>query len=102
MKITKSMFYQESPEAHELYLCCICNRDVYTQIQATKKVLQKKYNAGIYDHNAAVTAWYYVANAEARVYNKEFGYMFTVTQRYTAAIKLESYYYNFIVDNEEI
>lgn len=100
MKITKSMIYTPSPEAHELYLCTVNNRDVYSMIKAVYANLLKKYHKGIYDHEAAKIAWYHVATAESNIYNREFGYSFTVTERYTAAVDLESEYYNRMVNGE--
>lgn len=46
----------------------------------------------IYDSEKAVEAWYYVAEAEAKVYARDFGYKFTVTEKWTAAIDLEEAY----------
>ena len=100
MKITKSMIYTPSPEATELYLCTVNNGDVYPMIKAVYTNLRKKYLKGTYDHNLAITAWYHVAAAESDIYNRDFGYSFTITERYTVATDLESEYYDRIVNGE--
>lgn len=89
---TSSMVYTPSDEARELYICTINNGDVYPQIQAVIANLKKKYKKGSYNKDLAVDAWYHVAEHEAVIYYKEFGYKFTVTERFTCAVNLEEYY----------
>lgn len=92
MKITRNMVYVPSEEAEELYLCTIHNADVYASVCATKHNLAKKMAKGIYDPAKAVEAWYYVAEAEAKIYYQDFGYKFTTTQKWTCAVDLEKTY----------
>lgn len=100
MKITKSMIYTPSPEATELYVCTVNNGDVYPMIKAVYTNLLKKYHKGIYDHEAAKIAWYHVAEAENCIYKRDFGYSFTVTERYTVAVDLEAECYDHMVNGE--
>ena len=104
MKHTKSMYYQESHEANELYLFCINTRQPYENILIpVKENLKKKYAAGKYNKNLAIDAWYYAADAAAKVYNKMYSTPganpFNVTARYTVATMLEA---NFYEEMEEI
>lgn len=92
MKRTKNMVYVPSHEAHELHLCVDNNADVYAQIKAVKANLTKKMKKGVYDPDKAIEAWYYVAEAGAKIYFKEFGYRFTTTEKWTCAVDLEAEY----------
>lgn len=101
MKITKSMFINPTSESRELYICTVNNGDVYRLIQSVYKNLYKKYTSGKYDKELAIVAWYHVVNQESKIYNRDFDYMFTVNERYNAAIELESHYYDYMLNNEE-
>lgn len=54
--------------------------------------LRKHYKKGVYSTDKAVDAWYQVATEGSRSYNKEFGYSFSVGDRFTVAVELEKYY----------
>ena len=41
-----------------------------------------------FDATKAIVAFYHVATAASNLYNKEFGYKFSVTERWTAAYNL--------------
>ena len=101
MKITKSMFINPTTESRELFMCVIHNGDINNLKNCIFANLAKKYAKGIYDHDLAVAAWYNAATEQSKVYNRDFGYMFTVNERYNAAIELESHYYDYMLNNEE-
>ena len=100
MKRTKSMIYAPSAEARELYVCTVNNGDVYPMIEATVHNLHKKYDKGFYDKEKAIDAWYHVATAESDVYFKDFGYRFTVTERWTVACDLEEAYLENVMNDD--
>lgn len=93
MKHTKNMVYTPSVESQELILYAIHERDVY-RIAKDSIVpnLRKKWKKGIYNTNKAVDCYYRVATTASEKYNREFGYKFTVTERFTAAVELEEYF----------
>ena len=93
MKRTKTMVYKPTQESRELMLYAINNGDLYKrQITPVINSLRKKAVKGTYDSEKAIDAWYYVACSASQMYNKDFGYSFTVTDRFTAAVELEQYY----------
>lgn len=92
MKRTKSMVYKTSEEARELMLCTVNEAGLYPWIQAVIKSLAKKAKKGVYDSEKAIDAWYPVATEMSKRYYKYFGYMFTVQERFTAAVDIEEYY----------
>ena len=100
MKRTKSMIYIESAEATELFLYTVNHADLYRRmIVPVIQNLQKKATKGIYNADKAVDLWYNVANEASKLYNKDFGYMFTVTERFTVATKLEAYFEDEVFEN---
>lgn len=93
MKRTKSMKYQETTESRELFLYATNNGDLYrSMITAVIENLRKKAIKGTYDSEKAVDAYYYVACEASKMYNKEFGYSFSVGDRFTVAVEMERYY----------
>ena len=93
MKRTKSMIYTETTESRELFLYTVNHADLYRRmILPVIENLRKKEAKGIYNADKAVDLWYNVANEASKLYNKDFGYMFTVTERFTVAVKLETYF----------
>ena len=94
MKRTKSMVYRPTQEANELVLYAENTGDLYrNSIQPAIESLAKKYRKGVYDKNRAVDLYYYIATEAAKMYSREFGYNFSVTDRYTAAVELEESYF---------
>lgn len=86
MKRTSSMIYKETTESRELFLVATNDGELYRrQIVPTIKNLGKKLAKGIFDKNKAIDAFYYVAQSASQQYKKDFGYMFTVQERFTAA-----------------
>lgn len=92
MKRTKNMVNNPSTESRELFLYTVNNAKIYPSISATIKNLKKKYEKGIYNTEKAIDAWYYIATMGSSAYNKDFGYNFTVTERFSASVELENYF----------
>lgn len=88
MKRTASMVYRETIESRELHLYGVNNEKVYSQFKAVAKNLRKKIDKGTYDSDKAVDAFYHVANTASAEYNREFGYGFSVQDRFTCACDL--------------
>ena len=100
MKRTKTMVYTPSEEANELFLYAINNGKLYRRM--TENVLdnlEKKIKKGIYDKEKAIDLWYYVATEASNKYFREFGYKFSVADRFTCAVELEDYYKEDIENN---
>ena len=87
------MKYQETTESKELLLYATNSGDLYCRmITAVIENLQKKVSKGTYDSEKAVDAYYKVACEASKMYNKDFGYSFSVGDRFTAAVEMERYY----------
>ena len=92
MKRTASMKYNETAESRELFLYATNCVDLYRQrISPAIANLRKKAIKGAYDVDKAVDL-YYIATAASDMYNREFGYKFSVSDRFTAAVDMEVYY----------
>lgn len=93
MKHTKNMYYKDSTEAYELFLYATNTGSLYfSRVIPAINNLHNKYSKGIYNTDKAIDMYYYIATAANDLYKKEFGYSFTVTERYTAAVEMEKYY----------
>ena len=93
MKRTRTMVYKPTEESRELMIYAINNGELYRrQITPVINSLRKKAAKGTYDSEKAIDAWYYVACSASQMYDKDFGYRFSVTDRFTAAVELEQYY----------
>ena len=93
MKRTKNMIYKETEESRELFLYATNNGKLYRRmIENVLDNLEKKVKNGIYDREKAVDAWYYVATEASNNYFKDFGYKFSVTDRFTVAVDMAEYY----------
>ena len=93
MRHTKNMVYNETTESRELFCYAINHGDIYRSM--TRPVIdsmKKKAKKGIYDKEKAVDAYYNVATAASNQYFKDFGYRFSVADRYTAAVDMVDYY----------
>ncbi len=86
------MINNPSTESHELFLCAVNDGDLYRTITYIIKSLAKKMAKGVYDKNRAIDSFYQVAIIVSKDYNRKFGYMFTVTERFSAACELLEYY----------
>lgn len=95
MKRTKSMNYLPTDESKELFLYATNDGDLYRQIiTPIINNLRKKAIKGIYDGEKAVDAYYTAACKASEMYKKDFGYAFSVGDRFTAAVMMEEYYRN--------
>lgn len=93
MKHTKSMTYNPTTESRELFVYVTNNSELHRQaIEPALNNLRKKAQKGSYDGNKAIDLWYSVATAGSTKYGKDFGYTFSVQDRYTVAVDLEEYY----------
>ena len=93
MKRTKSMIYNPTEESRELFLVATNDGDLYRRmITPIINNLRKKAIKGTYDNDKAVDAYYYAATEASNQYKKDFGYSFSVQDRFTAAVEMEEYY----------
>lgn len=93
MKKTRSMIIHETDESRELFLYSVNNGVLYARaIVPTIRNLAKKYRAGNFDAEKAIDAFYHVSTMASDMYNRDFGYRFTVTERYTAAASMKDYF----------
>ena len=93
MKRTKNMVYRETVESRELFSYSINNNIVYCKaIAPVLKNLNKHYLNNNYNTERAVDAWYRVATIASNEYKKDFGYSFSVGDRFTVAVELERNY----------
>lgn len=99
MKRTKSMVYRPTQESNELVLYAENTGDLYRRCTETAiKSLAKKYRKGTYNKDKAVDLWYAIATEASKMYSREFGYSFSVTDRYTAAVELEESYFENVLE----
>ena len=93
MKRTKNMIYNPTTEAHELFLYATNDGKLYRQmITPIIENIRKKAKKGIYEKEKAVDAWYKVATVASESYYKDFGYRFSVADRFTVAVDMADYY----------
>ncbi len=95
----KSGYEGDDAEAEELALYIKNTSELYHGItHSVIENLKKKARKGVYDKERAVDAWMYVADAGAKMYDKEFGSgrgsltMFSKSDRRKAAEELARYY----------
>ena len=89
MKITKNMYVENTDASRELELYAENDSNIYFQhLQPVIKNLKKKVVKGVFDEEKATMAFYHAAVAASNKYFKEFGYKFSVTERWTAAYNL--------------
>ena len=100
MKRTRSMIIAPSQEARELavYTANHYTEKYYKQIKSVVANLKKHYKRGNYSADRAIDAYYPIICEASKEYFKDFGYAFTVTERFNAAIELE---HDFFEDVEE-
>ena len=102
MKRTRNMVYIPSDEARELFLSACSDGDLYRV--ATIHVinnLKKKVKKGVFDSDKAIDAFYHIATLASKNYNRDFGYMFNVTERFTAAADMVDYYMDHIMEDDD-
>jgi hypothetical protein len=95
MKRTKSMVYKETVESKELTLYTLNDYTLYRLYIAPLIMnLTRKAANGIYDKEKAIDGWFAVATKASKFYNKDFGYSFSVQDRFTTAIELEEFFHD--------
>ena len=93
MKRTKNMIYRPTVESHELFLYAINDGDLYkNMISPVIENVKKKAAKGIYEKAKAVNAFYHIATEASNHYYRDFGYKFSVGDRYTVACDMVDYY----------
>ena len=93
MKRTKSMIYKKTEESRELLLYATNDGNLYQRmILPVIENLRKKAMKGTYDTDKAIDAYYRIACEASKMYNKDFGYSFSVQDRFTCAVDMEEYY----------
>ena len=93
MKRTKNMIYKASDEARELFLYATNSGVLYDrQIKPSIENLRKKARKGTFDKDKAADLFYYVATSASAMYDKDFGFSFSVRQRFTAAVDMVDFY----------
>ena len=91
MKRTKNMIYKASDEARELFLYATNSGVLYDrQIKPSIENLRKKARKGTFDKDKAADLFYYVATSASAMYDKDFGFSFSVQQRFTASVDVFS------------
>lgn len=95
MKRTKAMqtvlngtATRRTTESHELYLCMRNESRLSGLINGIRENLGKKYAKGAYDADRAIDAFYPLADATSRLYNRDFGYTFTPLDRFRACVEM--------------
>ena len=87
------MVYRPSTESHELFLYATNDGDLYrSMVCPIIDNMKKKVNKGIYDKVKATNAFYCVATEASNHYFHDFGYKFSVTDRFTVACDMVDYY----------
>lgn len=93
MKRTKNMIYKASDEARELFLYATNSGVLYDrQIKPSIENLRKKARKGTFDKDKAADLFYYIATSASAMYDKDFGFSFSVQQRFTAAVDMVDFY----------
>lgn len=93
MKHTKNMVHKATVESSELFGYATNNSELYRQmITPVINNLRKKAKKGVYDAEKAIDAWYPVATMASDKYGKDYGYTFSVQDRYTVAVDMRDYY----------
>lgn len=93
MKRTKSMVYNPTTESRELFLYATNDGILYRQmISPVIENMKRKVVKGIYDAEKAQAAYYRIATEASNHYYRDFGYKFSVQDRFTAACDMVEYY----------
>lgn len=101
MKRTKSMIHTPSDEARELFVYAVNDSQTYHYIKESLiPNFRKHYKKGMYDPNKAVDAYYRAATMASNNYNKDFGYKFSVTERFTAAVDMEKDFREDVIEED--
>lgn len=99
MKRTRNMVYKPSDEATELFLYATNTGHIWNLRNDILANLRRHYKKGRYDKDKAVDAWYHFMTLASKEYWKDFGYGFSVTARFTAAIYMEEDTRTYMLDD---
>lgn len=95
MKRTKAMqavlngtATRRTVESHELYICMTNTSRLAHIYNGICEALAKKYRKGEYIADRAIDAFYPLADATSRIYNRDFGYTFTPLDRFRACVEM--------------
>ena len=102
MKRTKNMIYKETTESRELYIYSMNNRRIYDGFKYDVNNLNKKVKKGVYDSDKAVDLFYYLATEASNLYKKEFGYSFSVGDRFTVAVDMMEEFESDFIESTEV
>lgn len=92
MKRTKNMFYNPTEESRELELVTLNDGRLWDRvIDPIINNMEKKAKKGIYNTDKAIEAFYHATTEASNQYYKDFGYRFTVTERWTASVEVVKY-----------
>lgn len=86
------MIYNQTAEAVELYMFSVNEEPIYRQLQAAAENLNKKVKKGTYNSDKAIDLFYHIATNASNLYNRFFGYGFTVADRFTVATDMRNTY----------
>ena len=101
MKRTASMIYKATEEATELFLYTVNDSRIYeNMIVPVINNMTKKVKKGIFDANKAIDAFFHVATLGSKYYSRDYGYSFSVQDRFTAATDMVTYFLDDIQDME--
>lgn len=100
MKKTKNMFINPTVESRELFLFTVNESKIYPMIQNYVRSLAKKYNKNVYCTDKAIDGYFPIVTVASNLYNKYYGYKFTVNERYNAAAEIEKYYLENVINND--
>ena len=110
MKITKNMYLNVNKdgeftiEARELFVYADNHSEIYEDyIMPAIDNLNKKVKKGTYDKEKAIEMFWYAADEAAKRYKEEFGYRFSVNDRWNCAIQLRNDYeenYKYLKEEE--
>lgn len=99
MKRTKNMTYNETAEARELELYALNSYELYALYNSICNNLKRHARRGEYDREKAADAFYYFTCNASQAYKRDFGYSFSVGDRFTAAVNIRD---GFELDNMEM
>lgn len=85
-------YFKESIESHELFLYITNDGQLYKQATNIINNMKKKLKAGKFDPTLAVKGFFYLADAGAKKYEKDFGDKFSKSVKMETAKELLDYY----------
>ena len=83
------MVYKQTAESEELRVYAANDYDTYQRMRHLEENLKKKIAKGIYNSDKAVDGFYRIATVGSDAYKREFGYGFSVQDRFSCAVDME-------------